>query len=211
MTIDDAGLPPQTIERLPRYLRVLDSLHEAGATTTSSAQLAALAGVGSPQVRKDLSCLGSHGTRGVGYRVQELRGHIARTLGLAETQNVVVIGVGNLGRAVAQYGRLAARGFAVLALVDDDPRVVGQEVGGLRVEDVAALEDIARREGVTMAILTTPAEAAQEAAEAAAAAGVRAILSFAPRSLRMPPGVTVRYVDVGGELQLLAFAMRHGC
>ncbi|MGO1315928.1 MAG: redox-sensing transcriptional repressor Rex [Cellulomonadaceae bacterium] len=204
-----ATLPPQTIERLPAYLRALEALAEDGVEVTSSAQLADLAGVGPAQVRKDLSYLGSHGRRGVGYEVPELRRHVAAALGLARTQNVVVVGAGNLGRAVARYGRLLPRGFAVVGLVDTDPGVVGTEIGGLTVLPAAELPAIVRREGVTIAILATPAQAAQEAVDAAVAAGVRAVLNFAPRRLHTPVGVTVRSVDVGGELQLLAYAV--GC
>jgi redox-sensing transcriptional repressor len=198
-------MPSASIERLPVYLRVLSDLAARGVVGTSSTELADLAGVGPAQLRKDLSYLGSHGTRGVGYDVVRLRARVSAALGVAQELQVAIVGVGNLGHALANYSGFAARGFTVAALLDSSPSVVGQEVAGRLVEDVARLEEVVRERAVSIVVIATPGEQAQAVCDAVVAAGVREILSFAPCALQVPPGVELRSVDVGSELQILAF------
>jgi redox-sensing transcriptional repressor len=201
-------VPPSTVERLPLYLRALDELAARNVTQTSSGELAELAGVGSAQLRRDLSFLGSHGVRGVGYDVEHLQAQVAAELGLTGDLPVVIVGIGNLGHALANYVVDAGTGFRVAALVDADPAVVGTRVAGLVVEDDAGLEDIVRREGATLAVLATPASVAQDVCDRLVAAGVTGILTFVPRVLQVPDGVEVRSVDLATELQILAFHAR---
>jgi redox-sensing transcriptional repressor len=202
----EAAVPAATVRRLPRYLRALADLQAAGVQTTSSTDLAEASGCGPAQLRKDLSYLGSFGTRGVGYDVAGLATVIAGALGLESTHRLAIIGLGNLGQALANYSGYAKRGFEVVALLDVSPAVVGtRPTGGLAVEPLDALEDVLVREGVTMVILATPGAAAQPVAERVVAAGVREILSFSPVALQLPDDAVVRTVDVAGELQILAF------
>lgn len=198
-------LPPPTLERLPVYVRVLDELARAGETTTSSSRVAELAGVAPAQVRKDLSRLGSYGTRGVGYVVDDLAAHVRRALHLSGAHRVVVVGAGHLGQAVGRYGGLRSRGFEVVALTDVDPAVVGTFVDGVLVRHEDSLAEVVRATGATMAVLAVPPDAAQASLDALAAAGVRSVLSFVPGQLRIPEGLALRTVDVAAELQILSF------
>lgn len=200
------GVPEATVGRLPGYLRALTELGERGRGSVSSDELAELTGVRGAQVRKDLSALGSYGVRGVGYDVTRLGEQIAAELGLSREHPVVIVGVGNLGRALASYAGLATRGFRVVALVDDDPAVVGTEVDGLVVRPLPDLGALVRQGGqVAVAVIATPGSAAQEVADLLVQHGVRSILTFAPTVLRVPDGVHVRAVDLATELQILAF------
>lgn len=203
--MSERSLPPPTLERLPVYVRVLDDLARQGETTTSSTRVAELAGVAPAQVRKDLSRLGTYGTRGVGYDVVDLAAHVRGALHLSDAHRVVVVGAGHLGQAVARYGGLRTRGFEVVALTDVDPEVVGTVVGGVRVRHEDDLADVVRSTAATMAVLAVPSGAAQSSLDALAAAGVRSVLSFVPGQLAVPRGVAVRIVDVAAELQILSF------
>ncbi|MDO8147120.1 MULTISPECIES: redox-sensing transcriptional repressor Rex [Isoptericola] len=209
--IGEVTVPAATVARLPFYLRALRDLLSDGVTTTSSSGLAERSGVGSAQLRKDLSYLGSFGTRGVGYDVETLASSISAALGLGSEHRLAIVGVGNLGNALANYSGYAARGFRLVALIDADPDVVGRSAAGLEVEHSDRLEEILAARGVSMVILATPGAAAQAVAERIVACGVREILSFSPVALQLPDDVVVRSVDVAGELQILAFhaAARH--
>jgi redox-sensing transcriptional repressor len=200
-----ADVPDATVARLPVYLRALHALAEAGRTTVSSEALAAAAGVGSAKLRKDLSHLGSYGTRGVGYDVEELVFQISRALGLGQRWSVVLVGVGNLGAALAGYGGFDDRGFRIAALLDADASRVGEVVAGLPIRSLAELADVVRDEEVSIGVLAVPAEAAQDVCDQLVAAGVRSILNFAPTVLQVPDGVDVRRVDLSNELQILSF------
>ena len=202
------AVPASTVARLPVYLRALEGLAGDDVATTSSGELAALAGVGPAQLRRDLSFLGSHGVRGVGYDVEHLRGQVAAALGLTGDRAVVIVGIGNLGHALANYVAGTGRGFRVAALVDADPAVVGTTVAGLEVEHVGDVEQIVHREGAALAVLATPSAVAQEICDRLVGAGVTGILTFVPRVLQVPEGVDVRSVDLGTELQILAFHER---
>lgn len=198
-------LPEVTVKRLSLYLRVLTEASEDGYATISSELLATRAGVNAAQVRKDLSYLGSYGTRGVGYEVEALCQHINRHLGLDREYRVALVGAGNLGRALAGYRGFAERGFRVVAAFDTDPAKVGRRLGGAEVHPLSALEQVVRELGITMALLATPASVAQEMAERLAAAGVISLLNFAPTVLNLGPEVCVRRVDLGVELQVLSY------
>jgi redox-sensing transcriptional repressor len=198
-------VPEATVGRLAIYLRALTELADKSTTTVSSEGLAAAAGVNSAKLRKDLSYLGSYGTRGVGYHVSILVEQISRVLGLNTHRAVALVGVGNLGHALAGYDGFASRGFAVAALFDADPARIGSEIGGLPVYDVATLPDVVRAEGVSIGVIATPAEAAQGVCDQLVTAGVTSILNFAPAVLAVPEGVDVRKVDLAVELQILSF------
>ena len=191
--------------RLPLYLRSLLEVAGQGTTTISSERLAELAGVNAAKVRKDLSYLGSYGTRGVGYDVEYLLFQMSRELGLTQDWPVVIVGVGNLGHALANYGGFGERGFPVAALVDADRRVVGTEVNGIAVRHLDELPEIVAERGIAIAIIATPATAAQEVADRLVTAGVRSILNFAPTVISVPTEVSLRKVDLAVELQILSF------
>jgi len=197
-------IPDATVARLPVYLRSL--LEIAGdSTTVSSERLAELAGVNAAKVRKDLSYLGSYGTRGVGYDVEYLLFQMSRELGLTQHWPVVIVGIGNLGHALANYGGFGASGFHVVALVDADAAKVGQSVGGTEIRPLSALDEIVRANEIAIGIIATPAIAAQDVADRLVAAGVTSILNFAPAVLTVPKGVSLRKVDLAVELQILSF------
>ena len=198
-------IPEATVARLPVYLRALHSLAEGGRTTISSQALAVAAGVNSAKLRKDLSHLGSYGTRGVGYGVDELVRHISAALGLSQRWSVVLVGVGNLGHALAGYGGFASRGFRIAGLVDADPRRVGEVIAGVAVRHLDDLADVVRGGDVSIGVIATPAADAQEVCDRLVAAGVTSILNFAPALLRVPAGVDLRKVDLAVELQILSF------
>lgn len=199
------GIPAATVARLPLYLRALGALSEDGVATVSSEELAAAAGVNSAKLRKDLSQLGSYGTRGVGYDVDYLVYQVSRELGLTQDWPVVIVGLGHLGHALANYGGFVSRGFAIRALVDADPDIVGSRVAGLVVSPLDALEEVVGTQGVAIAVIATPAPAAQDVCDRLVASGVSSILNFAPSVLVVPEHVEVRKVDLSIELQILAF------
>jgi redox-sensing transcriptional repressor len=199
------GIPEATIGRLPIYLRALYALADRSIVTVSSEELATAAGVNSAKLRKDLSHLGSYGTRGVGYDVEYLVYQVSRELGLTQDWPVVIVGAGNLGRALANYGGFASRGFRIAALLDCDPDVVGTEIAQHTVRSAADIEDAVSKHGVSIGVIATPAVAAQDVCDRLVAAGVTSILNFAPVVLNVPSGVDVRKVDLSIELQILAF------
>ncbi len=199
------SVPEATVGRLAIYLRALTALAEKSTTTVSSEALANAAGVNSAKLRKDLSYLGSYGTRGVGYDVSTLVEQISRTLGLTTHRGVALVGVGNLGNALAGYDGFASRGFEVAALFDADPERVGRTIGSLKVQHIDTLGEVVRTEGVSIGVIATPAEAAQSVCDRLVAAGVTSILNFAPAVLSVPEGVDVRKVDLAVELQILSF------
>lgn len=201
----DKPVPEATVARLPLYLHVLVEAADVGTETLSSDDLARAAGLNSAKVRKDLSFLGTYGTRGVGYRVAELTSEISQVLGLTGDRPVVITGIGNLGRALASYDGFTRRGFRVEALVDADPAKVGTTVGTHLIEPVSRLGHLVRERGITIAVIATPSEHAQSVADAVVDAGVTAILNFAPTRLEVPGSVTVRTVDLSTELQILSF------
>jgi redox-sensing transcriptional repressor len=198
-------IPDATVARLPEYLRALTDLAGRGVASVSSEELATEAGVRSAKLRKDLSHLGSYGVRGVGYEVDMLAHEITCQLGLTQSWPVAIVGLGNLGHALAAYSGFATRGFHVVALLDRDCEVVGQKIAGLVVGSVDDLEQVVARHGVAIGVIATSASSAQEVCDRFVAAGVRSVLNFAPCVLSVPEGVDVRKVDLATELQILAF------
>lgn len=198
-------IPEATVTRLPVYYRALLEIADAAVVTVSSERLAELAGVNASKVRKDLSYLGSYGTRGVGYDVEHLLNAVAAELGLTLDWPVAIIGSGNLGKALAGYRGFGARGFRIVAMVDSDPAKLGRRIGDLVVEPLSDLDRIVREREVAIGIIATPASAAQEVADRLVASGVRSILNFAPAIVAVADDVSLRKVDLAIELQILAF------
>lgn len=200
-----AHIPDATVARLPVYLRALLALADEKAVTVSSEALALAAGVNSAKVRKDLSQLGSYGTRGVGYDIAHLIHEISRELGITRPRAVAIVGIGNLGHALAGYGGFAPRGVRIAALLDADPARIGERVNGLVVQPIGDLERVVADGDVSIGVIAAPAAAAQEICDRLVAAGVRSILNFAPVTLVVPGDVDVRKVDLSVELQILSF------
>ena len=198
-------IPDATVSRLPVYLRILGEQRDLGIDSISSDRLAELGGVNAAKVRKDLSYLGSYGTRGVGYEVEYLIFQIQRELGLTHDWPIVIVGAGNLGQALAGYGGFGERGFPVAAIVDVDPAKVGTVLGGVRVRAVDELPQIVHSKRINIGVVATPAGAAQDAADRLVGAGVTSILNFAPIVLSVPSGIEVRKVDLAVELQILSY------
>ncbi len=198
-------IPDATVARLPVYLQILVDQGESGVANISSEGLAELAGVNAAKVRKDLSYLGSYGTRGVGYDVDYLVYEIRRELGLDHDWPVVIVGAGNLGHALAGYGGFTDRGFSVAGVVDIDADKLDSVIGGVRVRSLDELAQIVASKQISIGVIATPPAAAQDAAERLVKAGVTSILNFAPLVLSVPAGITVRNVDLAVELQILSY------
>ncbi len=197
------------MERLPLYMRALDELGSAGFSTVSSDELADHAGVNAPKLRKDLSHLGSYGTRGVGYDVNYLRFQIGGALGLSNTWPVVVCGFGNLGRALANHTGFTERGFPIVAAIDNDPAKIGGVFDGVPVHAPGEIAEVVFRRHIEVGVICTPVEASQGAADRLVAAGIRSILSFSPVVLTVPTHVELRTVDLSTHLQILGFHLRN--
>ena len=198
-------LPEATVNQLPYYLRALTGLSDSGVVTISSEALARAAGVTPAKLRKDLSYLGSYGVRGVGYEVAYLCREIEAALGLAHDWPVVIVGMGNLGLALAKYSGFDSRGFRVRAVLDVDPSVVGTRAGALIIRPISELAEAVSGTEAAIGVITAPASAAQDVCDQLVAAGITSVLNFAPVLLRVPPTVDVRTMDLGVELQILAF------
>jgi redox-sensing transcriptional repressor len=196
-----------TIRRLSLYLRFLEEFEARGLSTISSDELAARGGTTSAQVRKDLSFFGSFGKRGLGYSVPELSARLRRILGLERQWRVIIIGAGKIGAALAQYRGFLERGFLITAIYDNDPRKIGSEVGGVTIRPLDCLPVDAKSAQADIAVIAVPADAAQASADMVVATGIRAIMCFAPRRLRVPENVTVKMVNMAMELEGLSFAL----
>lgn len=203
------AIPDATVSRLPMYHRNLVSLTAEGVFLVSSEELAEASGVSSAKLRKDLSFLGSYGTRGVGYDVEFLLYQIARALGLTKEWPVVIVGIGNLGHALAGYPGFASRGFSVVGLFDTDKKLVGESVTvagkEIVVQDISKLAQVVLSSNASIGVIATPESAAQEVCDLMLRNGVTSILNFAPVQIEVPAGVDVRRVDLATELQILAF------
>lgn len=208
MSVEQASkreIPDATVARLPGYLRALGQLSGEDIKSVSSEELASAAGVSSAKLRKDLSHLGSYGVRGVGYDVAHLTYQISRALGLTHDWPVLIVGMGNLGRALASYGGFATKGFKVVALLDRDPRIVGTRVDDLVVQPMDALDVLVARGEACIGVIATPAASAQDVADLLIDAGVSSILNFAAAHIQVPVEVHTRKVDLSTELQILAY------
>jgi len=202
----DEQIPDIVIARLPVYLRALERMvRDAGKTTTSSHELAERLGMSSAQIRKDFSHFGEFGKQGTGYHIHYLIDRLTEILNLTHEWPVALVGAGFLGHALASYRGFQRRGFVITSVFDNAPDKIGMTIGDLVVQDAATLETALPAQKITVAILAVPADAAQETADRLVAAGVRAILSYAPVSLTVPPGVRVSYSDPVVQLQQMAY------
>lgn len=199
------NLPEATLRRLPVYLRALLDARGEGFIMIASDELATRVGANAAQVRKDLSYLGSFGTRGIGYDVEVLHQNINRQLGLNRDYKVALVGVGNLGQALSNYRGFAERGFHVVAAFDTDPRKVGRRFGNAEVHPLSELSRVVKENNITMALIATPASVAQDVADRLVEAGVTSVLNFAPTVVNVSPEVSVRKVDLAVELQILGY------
>ena len=198
-------IPAATVSRLPLYLRGLAAGGLGAGHTVSSDELAELAGVNAAKVRKDLSYLGTYGTRGVGYDAEFLRLEIGRALGSANRWPVIVYGMGNLGRALANHTGFTDRGFPVVAAIDNDPDKIGRVIDGVPVSGPDDVAELVAKHDIGVAVVSTPGNVAQAATDALVAAGIKSIMSFAPTVLNVPDDVALRSVDLATELQILGF------
>jgi redox-sensing transcriptional repressor len=207
LALDDrrTHIPEATVARLPIYLRILLEFADREIATISSDRLAMRAGVNAAQVRKDLSYLGSYGTRGVGYDVELLIYQISRELGLTKEWSAAIVGVGNLGHALANYRGFGERGFRIAGLYDVDPRKIGEQLAGMQIRHLDSLAKDVAREGIAIGIITVPASFAQDVADRMVEAGISAILNFAPAVVVVPDHVSLRKVDLSIELQILNY------
>jgi redox-sensing transcriptional repressor len=198
-------IPDVVVRRLPLYVRTLSDLLADGTATVSSTSLGDTIGITAAQIRRDLSYFGRFGKQGKGYDVRSLRDQIKSILGLDQTWPVAIIGIGKLGEAVAQYHGFSASNFPTVALFDHSPQRIGQEVAGLTVKSIADLAGEVRRLGIRVAVLTVPATSAQDVTDRLVAAGVTAILNYAPAILQVPPTVKVRNIDPIAALQSMSY------
>ncbi len=198
-------IPEATVMRLSIYSRYLHQLLEDGVNTVASGDIASGVGVSSAQVRKDLAYFGEFGTRGVGYKVEELYGHLMKILGLDQNWNVIIIGAGKLGSALALYKGFEDRGFKVTTILDVDENRIMNQIGDVTVESLNLLEERVREQGIKVGVVTVPAAAAQDVTDQLIAAGVKAILNFSPRVLKVPNDVILRNVDLSVNLEVLSF------
>jgi redox-sensing transcriptional repressor len=196
-----------TVRRLSVYLRILEDGNDE---TVSSDDLAERAGTTSAQVRKDLSLFGSFGKRGLGYSVPELTERLRQILGLDRTWRVALVGAGRIGAALFAYPGFRSRGFHIVSVLDDDPQKIGRRWNEITIQPVAELDRIIRDQGVEILILAVPAPSAQEVVDRAVAAGVRAILNFAPAQPRVPDDVALKDVNMVMELEALSFNLSQG-
>jgi redox-sensing transcriptional repressor len=196
-----------TVRRLSLYLRYLEEFALHGTETVSSETLAHLGGTTSAQVRKDLSCFGSFGKRGLGYAVPELAQHLREILGLTRRYRVAMVGAGKIGSALVSYRGFRERGFDIAAIFDSDPDKVGRQWNGLEVRDIADMEVVLGEEAYEMAVIVTPADVAQAVSERLIKLGVKAILNFAPVQLAVPDDVVVKHVNLALELETLSYAL----
>jgi redox-sensing transcriptional repressor len=202
-------IPGATVARLPVYQRILLELVRSGTATVSSDQLADMARVNASKVRKDLSFLGSFGTRGSGYEAEYLLSQIDRELGLDGDWPVVIVGLGNLGRALANSPGFSSRGFRVAGLFDVEASMVGRRIRGVQIHHMDEFEDRSQEDPPRIGVIATPAAAAQDVADRMVRTGVGSVLNFAPRVLNVPPQVLLRYVDLSIELQVMSFYLSH--
>jgi redox-sensing transcriptional repressor len=198
-------IPDIVIGRLPIYLRALSRLQQDGAAITSSQELGRHLGISSAQIRKDLSHFGEFGKQGTGYNVASLIKELERILKVDQEWAVVLVGVGDLGRALAHYAGFAHRGFRITQLYDNDPQKVGQRVGNLDIQPLSKMKAALKKANIKIAMLATPADAAQEVADMLVDAGVRAILNYAPIVITVPENIRVQYIDPVIHLQRMSY------
>lgn len=201
-------VPDIVVSRLPLYLRALNFLAEEGVETISSAELAQRLGISSAQIRKDLSFFGEFGKQGTGYNVEFLRKKIREILNLTRIWDVALVGAGDLGHALVHYGGFLGQGFRISLVFDNNPQKIGQEIAGLVIQPANRMKELIRQHGIQIAIIAVPASAAQKVTDELVAAGVRAILNYAPITLKVPPDVHVQYIDPVTRLQHMTYYLK---
>ena len=202
-------IPEATVMRLSVYSRFLQQLMAERVETISSNNIANGVGVSSAQVRKDLAYFGEFGTRGVGYKVEKLYGHIIEILGLDRAWNTIIIGAGKLGSALALYRGFMDRGFHVKAILDSNPQIIGSTLMNIRVDSIDRLKEQVELHQIRIGIITVPASVAQDVTDRLLEAGVKAILNFSPQVLRVPNEVVLRNVDLSVNLEILSFHLAY--
>jgi redox-sensing transcriptional repressor len=201
-------VPQPTIERLSAYLQCVRVLRDEGGETASSAEIAKRTGINAAQLRKDLSYFGEFGKPGLGYDLRALEAHLSRIMGLDVERDVLLVGAGNLGRALSSYAGFGRRGFRIVAAFDINPDIVGTAMGAVPVYDLTQLSRVNSEMKTEVGVVAVPAGAAQGAVDALVAAGIRAILNFAPVSIKVRPEVTVRNVDLTSQMEILSYYLR---
>ncbi len=203
-----AKIPPPTIERLSAYLQCLRVMQGEEKVAASSAEIAKRTGINAAQLRKDLSYFGEFGTPGLGYDLHALEAHLSRIMGLDQERDVLLIGAGNLGRALSSYAGFGRRGFRIVAAFDVDESVIGTHIGPVEVHAMRYLSIVNEKLGAEVGVIAVPTQAAQGAVEALVSAGVRAILNFAPITVSAPDEITVRNVDLTSQMEILSYYLR---
>lgn len=198
-------IPDIIISRLPIYLRALQRMADRGVKTTSSQELGEQVGISAAQIRKDISQFGEFGKQGTGYSIQYLLEKLREILKVSSTWDVVVVGAGDMGHALANYQGFHDRGFRILAIFDNNPARIGQKIGAYTVEDSANMAERIKQAGVQIAMITVPAAAAQSVANQLVQAGIKAILNYAPITISVPDGVKVQYIDPAIHLQRMTY------
>ena len=201
---NNRNIPPATVQRLPLYLQCLEHL-DNNSVGISSKKIAEIAKVNDAQVRRDLSYLGTLGTRGVGYNVLNLRKQLELELGLVDGLSAIIIGIGNLGSALAEYEGFKEKGFKIVGLFDSDSNKIDKKIGKLTVKHLSEIKDISLKYNVAIGIITTPERVAEEIADKLIDCGIKSILNFAPTMLKNKPGIQIRSVDLSQELQILSY------
>jgi redox-sensing transcriptional repressor len=198
-------IPDPAVKRLSLYLRQLEAFKRKDRRTISSKQLGESLGLTDAQVRNDLAYFGQFGHPGIGYRVDDLIAQVRRILGTDKTWSVMLIGAGNLGRALMSYKGFNVKGFELVAVFDNDPAKVGKRLGNFTIQPLSDLQETIRTHNIRLAIMTVPAEVAQDVADQLVEAGIRGLLNFAPVSLQLPEHVAVNSVDLAVSLEQLSF------
>lgn len=198
-------VPDIVVGRLPIYLRALTYMAQEGREITSSQELGGKLGISSAQIRKDLSHFGEFGKQGTGYEISYLRDQLRRILQVERTWPVALVGYGDLGHALANYGGFAAKGFEIVAVFDNDPDKIGQKVAGKEVMNISELAKVIREKAIRVAIMAVPSAAAEQVAEMLVEAGIKALLNYAPINISVPPDVKVQYIDPAAHLQHMTY------
>ena len=198
-------IPDIIIGRLPVYLRALQRLSAKGIQTTSSQELGEIVGISAAQIRKDISQFGEFGKQGTGYSIPFLIERLKDILKVNRVWEVVIVGMGDMGHALARYNGFSNRGFIIKMLFDNDPKKIGQKVGDFEILDISSLAEKIKQNKIKIAMVTVPAAAAQEVAEQLVKAGVKAILNYAPTSITVPAGVRVQHIDPATHLQRMTY------
>jgi len=201
---NNTNIPPATVQRLPLYLHCLEQL-DTNSVGISSKKIAEIAKVNDAQVRRDLSYLGTLGTRGVGYDISTLRKQLELELGLVDGLSAIIIGIGNLGSALAEYQGFKEKGFKIVGLFDSDSKKLNKQIGSLAVKPLSEIKDTCEKYDVAIGIIATPEKVAEEIADKLIDCGIKSILNFAPIMLKNKSGIQIRSVDLSQELQILSY------